>query len=363
MLTNAQATILARMLREAEARTVSGAFKQFLDKEINIAQGIREIASNSHNHMRDFLATECDRDATFPRILSINDSDFVGGSFARHVKNWPLDDIDIYFPLDGQGLIYTQNGLRLPYAVVSDDVLSNNPLLHPRWMIGSNISSRKLLSEFAGVLRRHYPGETKVRANGQAVSLRMKQGETESGDGLGYDVVPCFFLKPDNPQELPFYLIPDGFDGWIRTNPRYDQQISEQLQKNNEKTFRKVVRLLKYWNTERLFGGLSSYYIELTIARAYLDKNDIGQPVRSVSFGVALGFWALREAVNRGSQMPWIAGAPPIQHGSLTLINQPILWQAQEAARQAWDYEAAGNQAAALKLWADIFGPNFPQGA
>lgn len=49
----------------------------------------------------------------------------------------------------------------------------------------------KLVSEFAGVLTRHYPRETEVRANGECVTVRMKQGQTTNSDGLGYDVVPC----------------------------------------------------------------------------------------------------------------------------------------------------------------------------
>jgi len=191
---------LLQLLLEARARTVSGAFERFLDKEINIAKGIRGLASTSQNHLRDFLATERQRDVTFPRVLSIADRDFIGGSFARHTKNWPLDDIDVYLPLDGHGLFYLQNGFCLPYTVVSDGVLTANPLFNSRWMDGFYISSRKLINEFAAVLRRHYPKETQVRPNGEAVSIRMSHGATKSGDGLGYDVVPCFSLKPDNPR-------------------------------------------------------------------------------------------------------------------------------------------------------------------
>jgi len=41
-------------------------------------------------------------------LLSREDSDFLGGSFARHTKIWPLDDIDIFFPMDGGTLVYVQ---------------------------------------------------------------------------------------------------------------------------------------------------------------------------------------------------------------------------------------------------------------
>ncbi|GAI47638.1 unnamed protein product, partial [marine sediment metagenome] len=86
----------------------------------------------------------------------------MGGSFARHTKIWPLDDVDIYFPLDGHGLWYYQGGSVAPYTVISDGILSHNPLLNFRWTEGEYISSRKLITEFAKVLERHYPSATKV---------------------------------------------------------------------------------------------------------------------------------------------------------------------------------------------------------
>src|SRR5262245_52227652 len=144
------------ILREGRALTVDGAFEKFLDKEINISKAMRHKASTSQQHIRDFLADEHDRDPFFPRLLS--DADFLGGSFARHTKVWPLDDIDIYFSIDGHGLIYTKRGWVQPYTIVSDDVLDDNPLLLDprRWMKGNVISSRKLIDGFAEVLDRHY---------------------------------------------------------------------------------------------------------------------------------------------------------------------------------------------------------------
>lgn len=68
---------LLRLLMEAKVRTVSSAFKRFLDKEINISKGRRSLASTSQNHLRDFLATERNRDSTFPRVLSIADEEAI----------------------------------------------------------------------------------------------------------------------------------------------------------------------------------------------------------------------------------------------------------------------------------------------
>lgn len=71
-------------------------------------------ASDSQNHLGDFLRAENSRDPRFPRVLSKADADFIGGLFGRHTKIWPLDDIDIYVTIGDQYLYYLQNGVRCP---------------------------------------------------------------------------------------------------------------------------------------------------------------------------------------------------------------------------------------------------------
>ena len=110
-----------RHFLEFGGKSVSQCFEDMLSEKINIVAGTRAKASDSQNHLRDFLTSEHSHDGTFPRILA--DSDFLGGSFARHTKIWPLDDIDIFTPLDGEGLTYVRSGQKLPYTVVGDGIL------------------------------------------------------------------------------------------------------------------------------------------------------------------------------------------------------------------------------------------------
>ncbi len=338
--------------------TVSNAFEGLLTKNINIDKGIRGRASTSQNHLRDFLSSQHKSDPTFPRVLSKADQDFLGGSFDRHTKNWPLDDIDIYFPLDGYNLWYIQNYSRLPYTVMSDHVLAGNPLLGTKWSVGGMISSSKLIEGFATVLKNRY-SRTEVKPNGQAVSLRMSLGETESEDGLGYDIVPCFFLKPDNFLEDAFYLIPDGNNGWIRTNPKIDSKITANLHVKNNETFRKVVKIIKYWNSEMLSGTFNSYYIELAIARGYESQNQAGKTINTLPFGIALGFWALNQAAKQGAQQPWLAGAPSVPSGTTKITDLEYLDNVQRYSEIAWDDELAERYDEALKKWKIIFGVSF----
>jgi len=175
-----------------------------LTSSTNIPEGIRTLASAGQHNLRKFLQDECERDSGFQPVLATTDTDFLGGSFARHTKNRPLDDIDIYLPLDGANLFYYEHGVVTPYTVLTDGI-AWNPLLTPRWANGAYVSSRKLIEEFAAVLKRRFP-QTKVKPDGHAVSVRMTHGETSRTDSLGYDVVPCFSLEPQNQHERRFYF-------------------------------------------------------------------------------------------------------------------------------------------------------------
>lgn len=335
---------------------IDRAFEDLLDREINITAGIRAKASDSQNHLRDFLRQENSRDPSFPKVLSKTDADFLGGSFSRHTKNWPLDDIDIYLPLEGANLFYLQNGQRLPYVVQSDGPLIWNPLLGNRWTSGAYVSSWKLISEFALVLRRHYPHETEVRGNGECVSVRMTHGESSREDGLGYDVVPCFSLKPDASNEFEFYLIPDGNGGWIRTNPKLDRDLCEILHEFHGKIYRKVVKLVKYWNATRLGASFSSYYIEHAISSEFWTRKRGSQRVTTISEGLSVAFAALEQAFLAGNQTGWISGAPAIERPVLTRLQSLTLSSARAVSGLAFLNETSGKRTEAFSGWLSVFG-------
>lgn len=347
--------IISVLLREARKQTVGKALEALIEKEINISPGIRTKAQDSQKHLRDFLSSERGRDSSFPRVLSIADKDFLGGSFARHTKIWPLDDIDIYIPLDGFGLVYFEQGVVTSNKVVTDNVLQSNPLLSMRWGDSHTISSDKLITEFAKVLRRHYPDATDVYPNGEAVSVRMTIGATEESDGLGYDIVPCFCLSPYTLGSDNFYLMPDGNNGWLKTNPRLDTERTESLHKSNNKTFRKVVKLIKYWNSQ-LQEPFGSYYIELAVGNAYSQH---ASAVSSLSFGLALGFYGLLQAVKSGDLFSQVPGALPVKPGTDSVATRSRLADAQKVSKVAWDSEKADRIDEALTAWKSIFGDAF----
>jgi len=338
--------------RNAATTTIQNAFETFLQEKINISGSIRTTASAQHHHLRDFISTEYDRDNSFPTTLSILDRDFLGGSFARHTKVWPLDDIDIYIPLDGHGLIFYINGVAQPIIVVSDNLITANPLLKERWIEDGLISSRKLITGFARILDRHYPDATKVKRNGQAVTVTM------ISSGIGFDVVPCFSMEPYN-GEAPFYLIPSGSNGWIRTNPRKDNEIADQLNKNNNGTFRKAVKLIKYWNQEKSKTSFNSYYIELAIAKEFIRRNALYDIMSNLSYAIAVGFYAFNQAVKTGNLESFVPFALPVEPGPTSVASPRLLDLNATRAKEAWDWEKEDNQQQAMTKWKSIFGPDF----
>jgi hypothetical protein len=348
-------------LAEYRSKSISQSFEDLLAREINIPEGVRSLAATSQQHLREFLEKECIRDPNFPAVLKKGDSDFLGGSFARHTKAKPLDDIDIYLPLDGAALFYMMNDgiIRLPYTVVADKPALSNPVLGPRFTVGRFVSSSKVIDEFAAVLKRRFP-QTRVKANGQAITLRMTHGESQNQDGLGYDVVPCFSLVPHRQDEREFYLMPDGRGGWMRTNPKADARVADVLQENHNKLFRKIVKLVKYWNAEHLSSNLNSYFIELSIAKVFWDKAVKSEPVMTLSYGVALALWAVQQAATQGAQQSWVVNAPAVEPGTLLAGQRIMLKSCTDSACSAWEDEKGGRSASAAAKWKRVFGDGFP---
>lgn len=334
---------LIKAFQESRLLSIPGKFEKFLDQKINIGKGLRQRAGISQNHVRDFLNEENGRDEGFPRILRNADSDFLGGSFARHTKIWPLDDIDIYFPLDGEGLSYCDSYGQMSsrFRVQTDDVINQNPLVlsDSRWMKDGFVSSRKIIDGFAQVLRRRYPKATKVKRVGEAVNVQLSIGQTEENGGLGFDIVPCFALKQIDSAETDFYLIPDGDDGWIRTNPKLDMNALAKVNKANGGVVKKAIKILKWWCVEnKLENKYKSYFVELSVIREFQRLNSMGYCKSDLLEAVKISFFALKDAVARGTQEPLLDGAPLLDLGFVDQDDYKKIVDAANELDHAWAF-------------------------
>ena len=331
----------------------SSFLEEILSSRINISEALRSSASYSQCSLRELLVGEARRDPSFPRVLVGSDQDFIGGSFARRTKIAPLDDIDVYVPLDGGGFIYASRGVQ-SCPLLSDNPTRENPLLSSKWIGGEHISSDALLAAFADVLNRRHPNTTRVRkAAGEAVRVT---GASQDLGELGYDVVPCLVLDYPHARELRVYLVPDGNNGWFRTNPRYDVALTDALSARTNKNFRKAVKIVKFWNSSIFHNTLSSYYIELALQKAALDHVSADKRIEPLSFAVAFAFSALNQAVRSGSLNSWVTGAPRVMPGALSASDFDLIDSLSSVASQAWEQERQWQLQEAILRWELIFG-------
>jgi len=338
--------------------TIDSKLDSFLAAEIAIPQTARSAASTSQNRLRQLLQNKSHSDSGFPRILSYVDNDFIGGSFARYTKIWPLDDIDLYFPIDGSQLSYNINGLRAPYTLMTDNPSATQPLIKDqRWLSGPYIASDLVLDGFLQALKISYPSST-IREDKHAVCLRTTIDAASESTVIGFDIVPCFALLPDVGKQR-IYLIPDGNGGWLRTNPRIDSEICSELHNYHYQSFRKVVRLIKYWNKHSLSDQFSSYFIELAICRCFQELRNQGTALLSVVEALAWAFYGLTESVNNGYIFSFVQGAPIVNAPYLSPEQVGLMKASKSRAYGAWDAAMAGDVNGALYQLLLLLGHKF----
>jgi hypothetical protein len=302
---------------------VDSALHNFLNEFVAIPQGARSKASTSQNYLRNALRGKADKDNSFPILLKTKDWDYLGGSFARYTKIWPLDDIDLYIPLDGTDLAYLNNGYRLPYKVTTDEQAESNRLLTARWMDGQFISSAKVLSGFREAVKETY-SQSIVTVQAHCVTLSTTVASSSEHDGIGFDIVPCFQLTSDDGADQ-FYLVPNAVGGWMRSNPRLDTEICEELHSYNNKKYRKVVRLIKYWNQQFLDNSFGSYYLELAVSKKFTELMVNKKIATSILGGLNIGFKALVQAYKAGPLTSLVKDAPYVEGPSLSTDQLELL--------------------------------------
>ena len=342
----------------SELNSLDSALDRFLQQEISISTNARQDASRSQNNLRGILRGKADKDTGFPEILVSQDRDFLGGSFARHTKIWPLDDIDLFLPMDGAGLIYVNNGYVLPFGVASDG--GARRIGTSRWMTNSYVDSSKILDGFLASLWDSYPS-SKIGVDQHCVNLQTTLAATSESDGIGFDVVPCFLMQPNDGSEN-FYTVPDGIGGWMRSNPKKDNEVCAQLQEFHKGTYRHAVRLLKYWNKNEFGDRFQSYYIELAASKRFNEYMSAGSAVVHVAQAFAIAFSALTKAHAAGAAKSLVTGAPDVPAPLLDASQTGFLIADATRADTAFNAAWTGNDlTTALTTLNYIFSTSFFQ--
>ena len=220
-------------------------------------------ASTSHNYIRNYIYYKSKKGEFFP----INNS-FLTGSYSRHTKIEPLDDIDMFIVISAQGA-------RLTFLYDNNLVpVGRNSLWNCFTDDNGNISSIKVLNLLKELVEERYPKSTKIRRDGQVVNVYL------SSYKMGLDIVPAFQVQ--NLFGPPHFLIPIGHNhtGWMKTNPLLDYEKVQRLHNRHNNKFRGLVKLVKYWNVNCNKKRLRNYHIEAIAIEIF---SNTFFPVRSYS--------------------------------------------------------------------------------
>lgn len=345
------------------AISVNTAFREFLDSTVNIQKQQSDKAKSS----RDFLISQIDRISYGGRFLKLaSQYNCFFGSFSRRTKICELDDVDIIIGLSGEDLeIEGTSWDNINLKVKNHD---NKKLLSlsqkfdgywqgPTYYLNSNAVKNQLQFELNNVDQYEHAS---IHSRGEAVTLKLRSYP------WNFDIVPAFYCE-GNAFSKPYYLIPNRYGKWKKTNPKLEQERISKLNQKFNGVVLETVRLVKYWNRRGQMPNITSYVLETIVldyfdqARHYVIKND-GTSIDyvDVHFRDALQYISIH-----------IYNSVQDSKGIQGNINDLKYEEKYKIAQRAGnDYKKAYNAVQAetiekdikksISIWRDIFGDRFP---
>ena len=241
---------------------------------------------------------------------------FLSGSYSRHTKIHPLNDIDV---------ILIRNDSRVGLATG-----------------GSGVFPSTALQQVADAVRKAYPS-AKVAIQGRSVNVGLPSIP------FGFDLVPAWYRSPDG------YWIPNAeAGGWIPTDPdQHGKMLTEANDRCNKKLV-PLIKMVKHWSRQNL-DLFRSFHLEIACQRI------LTKPVDSWQVGVATALVQLAGFVGKPMMDP-VHGVSRVdkelsadEHAKLLSRVQYDAGNAIEALR----FETAGDHANAIDKWRHIFLKDF----
>lgn len=262
---------------------VNAAFNKFLNETVNLTADDSRTARIDRDNLRSRIQRLQSEVAHFPTLHTVADINF--GSFARKTKKRPLDDVDMFFCMDGNGAHYSE-GMD---GVIKIYVTSANTNLH-RFTNDDNetLNSIKILNKFKYSVESVYAYRScEINRRQEVVVLALSNKE------WSFDVAPCFITSPVGNSD--FYLIPDGAGNWKKADPRVDQARTTLINQKHGGKILNIIRIMKYWNARATMPTMSSYLLENIILNHYdaalsctdyidFELQDVFQVVRDAIF-------------------------------------------------------------------------------
>lgn len=346
------------------AISVNTAFNEFLIDTVNTPSSQSDNAKSSREFLKEQINTLSSNKVFFKRASNY-DTNF--GSFSRKTKIKPLDDIDLIIGLAGsdvtiEGSEWDNLTLKVTDTCTDSLIINASDKFSSYWSadvlhLNSNKVKNKLVSALQTISQYD---KSEIHAHGEAVTLKLKSYS------WNFDIVPAFYCNGDA-YTKPYYLIPNGYGKWKKTNPKIEQEKVSSLNQKFNNTVLSTIRLIKYWNRRGQMPNITSYVLE-TIVLNYFDQanHNIYNDGKFFDYPDM----HFRDALNYISNN--ITSAVYDIKGIQGNINN-LTWEQKSKIqmRARTDYSKSYNAVAAemsekdnkksINLWRDIFGGEFPQ--
>lgn len=264
---------------------INAAFNKFLNETVNLDAEDSRAARTDRDNLRSRIQRLQAEVRYFPTLHT--DADINFGSFARKTKKRPLDDVDMFFCLNGSGANYVEELGGVVKIYVTDTGSSLYQFTNDD---NETLNSIKVLNKFKVSVEALYAyRSSEVNRRQEVVVLTLNNKD------WSFDIAPCFITAILN--ERNFYLIPDGAGNWKKADPRVDQsRVTRINQKHNGKILN-IIRVVKYWNARATMPTIPSYLLENIILNYYdnsiscsdyidLELPNVFQAIRNAIFSI-----------------------------------------------------------------------------
>ncbi len=327
------------------AKQLSSAINEFLRTHVDLNSNQVKQGRTSRDWLLVQLESIATKNATFPPRFSGQHRGF--GSFHRNTKKQPLDDIDQMFCFSSHGDMYYSEVGSTVYITVGEDNLIYKQYVSSQ--DSTKLSSIRIVNLIVNSLNQIPQYSNSASRNSEAATLQA------TSYPWNFDIVPCFMTSEDASGNN-YYLIPDGYGNWKKTDPRKDKKRSSTVNQNNDKKVLQIVRLMKYWNKRPTMATMGSYLLENMILD-YYETNSVTSYID----------WDIKAVLSYISNNIFsVVQDPKGIQGNLNALT----FEQQVSIRQRANDDIARLQEAgnyefedpkrAINLWRIVFGNNFP---
>lgn len=323
------------------ATTVDEAFHNFNRDYVNLAPERTKLARSSRDWLFEQLKSLPTKDPSFPHFYE--DKHIYFGSFARNTKLRPLDDIDLMLTFHAQMSTYEVLFTGVEYIIRSPDSATTLRRLRNDDGTLNSIKVVNALVSALGKIDQYKNAE--LHREGEAATLQLSSYE------WNFDIVPAFHTDTGH------YLIPDGTGNWKPTDPRKDRTRLGRINAQHGGKLLQVIRTLKYWNRRAKMTEIPPYVFENMILNYFETQAEITEfidlsIIEFLSYLVTGIHYDVPDPKGFQGNLNKLSS---LQRDTISAKAADAVARALEARR----LESSMNHEAAIRKWAEIFGPDF----